>query len=635
MGLKAIGYAQTIIGYIGGLFSPASLDPRQWLFSQTEPDEVDDKSTNLIDANYVGSPSVVLSGSEYLPVAGLGDLSGDSFDVEVLWTCPAVVPATKDLFAQSAGTGTGRAGLRILSTGEIRTFIGGIDTQIAPAGTVQALQDYKFNLRYDITEGTLALFVNDEMQAPVSRTAESADGDFQLARGHSGTATVISGEMTRSNLKTGENILDVVIIAGQSNAKGQSGEVAPSGYDDDFYHRFGYTLDDAGVVSDDDGYLTEISGNWGSELSIGKLFQAEGRKIAVFKGCEGSTSLGVDWKVGGGMYDEFLSQWGDSVDAWELKGYTVNPVAFVWIHGESDSNTEAYADAYTTNYDAMRAGMETTGSIDADLPTIITRTPLKEEALRTYQTTVWASQDVIGARAGNNLVDTLDLALRVSDETHFTGASQITLGERVHALISLSADARTTEFDFTCSEASGADEYDISGNGRHSVWAVGGGGTSALRAGTQDVYHYAIFNGYSLYEHASSDDMYVPYGSDGSALTITPPSGYTKTSDHTGGYLHNGAPTSIEQANGNEATLGISDLFYEVDETTEKTVTWADILAWVSYSDDYTWLKFAEVGGRCYLSDSIIIDIAADASAHGSMVSWKGGAGCGGGTAPF
>ena len=62
MGLKAIGYAQTIIGYIGGLFSPASLNPRQWLFSQTEPDEVDDKSTNLIDANYVGSPATVWDG---------------------------------------------------------------------------------------------------------------------------------------------------------------------------------------------------------------------------------------------------------------------------------------------------------------------------------------------------------------------------------------------------------------------------------------------------------------------------------------------------------------------------------------------------------------------------------------------
>jgi len=76
-----------------------------------------------------------------------------------------------------------------------------------------------------------------------------------------------------------------------------------------------------------------------------------------------------------------------------------------------------------------------------------------------------------------------------------------------------------------------------------------------------------------------------------------------------------------------------SDLFYT--NGSANLVDWSDILAWSSYSDDYTWLKFAEVGGRCYLSDSIIIDIAADASAHSSMVSWKGGAGCGEDTAPF
>jgi hypothetical protein len=54
-------------------------------------------------------------------------------------------------------------------------------------------------------------------------------------------------------------------------------------------------------------------------------------------------------------------------------------------------------------------------------------------------------------------------------------------------------------------------------------------------------------DGFSLYEHASLDPIRVPYGDDGQPLTITPPAGYTKTSDNPASKDgHNGAETELD-----------------------------------------------------------------------------------------
>ena len=59
--------------------------------------------------------------------------------------------------------------------------------------------------------------------------------------------------------------------------------------------------------------------------------------------------------------------------------------------------------------------------------------------------------------------------------------------------------------------------------------------------GTQGSYFWNENQGCSLYEHGASPDILVPFGSDGLALTITPPSGYTKTSDNPAGpWLYEG-----------------------------------------------------------------------------------------------
>jgi hypothetical protein len=64
---------------------------------------------------------------------------------------------------------------------------------------------------------------------------------------------------------------------------------------------------------------------------------------------------------------------------------------------------------------------------------------------------------------------------------------------------------------------------------------------------TQDTYFWSESVGFSLYEHASEPDLFVPLKSDGTALTITPPSGYTKTSDNPAGpWLYEGDETYVD-----------------------------------------------------------------------------------------
>ena len=76
------------------------------------------------------------------------------------------------------------------------------------------------------------------------------------------------------------------------------------------------------------------------------------------------------------------------------------------------------------------------------------------------------------------------------------------------------------------SEGAGTTSYDKSGNNNDITWV------NAPTWSTQDVFAANFEHGFSLYEHATLDPIRVPYGENGSPLTITPPSGYTKTSDN-------------------------------------------------------------------------------------------------------
>jgi hypothetical protein len=92
-------------------------------------------------------------------------------------------------------------------------------------------------------------------------------------------------------------------------------------------------------------------------------------------------------------------------------------------------------------------------------------------------------------------------------------------------------------------EGEGAVSYDVTGNGNDITWV----NTPAWS--TQDNFANNVANGFSLYEHASLDPIRVPYGSDGSPLSITAPSGYSKTSDNPSVLGHNDAESTFDYIN--------------------------------------------------------------------------------------
>lgn len=75
-----------------------------------------------------------------------------------------------------------------------------------------------------------------------------------------------------------------------------------------------------------------------------------------------------------------------------------------------------------------------------------------------------------------------------------------------------------------CEEA-GNKAYDVSGNGNDGTLLRTPG------RGTQSTLLYPRQRGYSKYTKSGASDLYVPYGIDGNALSITPPTGYTKAFD--------------------------------------------------------------------------------------------------------
>lgn len=80
-----------------------------------------------------------------------------------------------------------------------------------------------------------------------------------------------------------------------------------------------------------------------------------------------------------------------------------------------------------------------------------------------------------------------------------------------------------------CSEKVGPKLYDTSGNGNDGTITNGQADNWTTY---QPNYFGGITDGISKYEHASLNPLYVKYGDDGDPLSITPPSGYTKTDDY-------------------------------------------------------------------------------------------------------
>lgn len=156
-------------------------------------------------------------------------------------------------------------------------------------------------------------------------------------------------------------LVSIVMIHGQSNA---SGRVPMAQLDSQYvgekqwlkiWNGTGFENIDSTINNNQ--YSDTQSGNeFGIEFKLGDILNRQFRKtIYIFKQVQGGSYLANNapsWSrnpIGG----EFTQISNDltALKEWELAGgYTINKMRFIWIQGEADSLTLAYANAYQTSW---------------------------------------------------------------------------------------------------------------------------------------------------------------------------------------------------------------------------------------------------------------------------------------------
>jgi hypothetical protein len=161
------------------------------------------------------------------------------------------------------------------------------------------------------------------------------------------------------------------------------------------------------------------------------------------------------------------------------------------------------------------------------------------------------SADVISAPWDGQI---LDARIYAGDSTVLTDAQILSIYENPTGNINF--DGQTLAAHCRLAEGAGVAGYDSSGNGNHGTIenAVSNWGA------TQDIVHSNLLNGFSLYEHASSDPLRVPFDSTGNPISISPPTGYTLTGHRPAGAYHNDAETKIDFNPDSTPEMGVTQL---------------------------------------------------------------------------
>ena len=147
---------------------------------------------------------------------------------------------------------------------------------------------------------------------------------------------------------------------------------------------------------------------------------------------------------------------------------------------------------------------------------------------------------ILSSNASNLLWDGQILGVRIyaGDSTVLTAAQILSIYE--DGINSVEFEGQSLRYDAACAEGAGDAVLDYSGNGNDgtienaaSNWGV-----------TQDVLHFNLLEGFSLYEHASSDPIRVKFVN-GSPRSFTPPAGYTLAAHYPAGSFRIPAETEI------------------------------------------------------------------------------------------
>jgi hypothetical protein len=237
----------------------------------------------------------------------------------------------------------------------------------------------------------------------------------------------------------------------------------------------------------------------------------------------------------------------------------------------------------------------------------------------------WDGAELIGTVNGSAQTDTIALTGNISEGTSIKiGSSEGCYTTQASYFEGTIFYAKSTisgkEFTYTFAEDSGGTAFDIAGNGNDGTLS---GTIATMRTTDDDAPASNIANGYSLYEHATSDDLLVPYGDDGNPLTITPPAGYTKTADNPPcglNLIHNRAESLLRQKA--ENTEFLDNPFWSADGINYDGKSIEDILAHYNFDDNIVF-KWDE---DCFVSNAVTwpIDYQWTPRAYLQIVEWLG-----------
>jgi hypothetical protein len=253
----------------------------------------------------------------------------------------------------------------------------------------------------------------------------------------------------------GDDAIDVVIVAGQSNAQGWGANAAQlSGANRSYADApdpralLGYRLknlpdplDNVGSIGQLDTQGAGFAGNYdgfGPELSLGSDLAAAGpHRIAVIKYAIGSAGLQQNYKklspTGVAHYAPMIDHVKAMLGQLTAQGYTPTIRAMFWLQGETDALDTSHAPLYAANIKQFITDVRSDLAAP-DLPFHLTEINPNMPTLKGLAGTTKVNDALLAAAQADPtrvfFITTRDIKTGFADATHYSADQTIDIGRR-------------------------------------------------------------------------------------------------------------------------------------------------------------------------------------------------------------
>ena len=263
-----------------------------------------------------------------------------------------------------------------------------------------------------------------------------------------------------ANLRADNEIVDLILVAGQSNAVGfharaselpedprdaqvmfwwRGGDPPPDSGDSSFNQEWvPLQTQPKGNPTGSFGNFGQDEGGFGPEIGFARtlLDEEPHRPLAIVKVAYNATGI-ASWQPGGAIYSTLISETNLAIQKAEAMGITLRPRAFLWCQGEGDAggNTATYRSRFETMISALRNELNA-----RELIALLGFNTKFGNGWDTRTEPRWENQRIIDAQI--QVAQNSDYAVRVEDwgcevanSAHFSAAGTVELGERYAAAL--------------------------------------------------------------------------------------------------------------------------------------------------------------------------------------------------------